>query len=31
LKTTLSVDDRTRLEEFMKTLPTEVEVVRAGE
>jgi len=31
LKTTLSVDDRTRLEEFMHTLPAEAEAVGTGE
>lgn len=31
LKTNLSVDDRTRLEEFMQTLPAEAEVVGTGE
>jgi predicted RNA-binding protein YlxR (DUF448 family) len=31
LKTTLSVDDRATLEEFMNTLPTEVEVAGIGE
>jgi predicted RNA-binding protein YlxR (DUF448 family) len=31
LKTTLSVDDRTRLEEFMHTLPAEAEVAGIGE
>jgi predicted RNA-binding protein YlxR (DUF448 family) len=31
LKTNLSVDDRTRLEEFMLSLPAEVEVVGTGE
>ena len=31
LKTNLSVDDRTRLEEFMLSLPAEAEVVGTGE
>ena len=31
LKTNLSVDDRTRLEEFMHTLPAEAEAVGTGE
>jgi uncharacterized protein len=31
LKTTLTVDDRARLEEFMNTLPAEAEVVGTGE
>jgi uncharacterized protein len=31
LKTTLTMDDRTRLEEFMNSLPVETEVVGAGE
>ena len=31
LKTTLSIDDRTRLEEFMHTLPVEAEVAGIGE
>jgi uncharacterized protein len=31
LKTTLSVEDRTRLEEFMNTLPLEAEVAGIGE
>ena len=31
LKTTLSVDDRTRLEEFMHSLPAEAELVGTGE
>jgi uncharacterized protein len=31
LKTTLSVDDRTHLEEFMHTLPVEAEVAGIGE
>lgn len=31
LKTDLTVDDRTRLEEFMHTLPAEAEVVGASE
>lgn len=31
LKTNLSVDNRARLEEFMRTLPAEAEVVGAGE
>ena len=31
LKTTLSVDDRTRLEEFMRSLPAEAELVGTGE
>jgi predicted RNA-binding protein YlxR (DUF448 family) len=30
LKTTLTVDDRARLEEFMNTLPTDAQVVTAG-
>ncbi|MCC6299439.1 MAG: YlxR family protein [Anaerolineales bacterium] len=30
LKTTLSADDRTRLEDFMKTLPAEAETVTDG-
>ena len=31
LKTTLTVDDRAKLEEFMNTLPREVEVAGIGE
>jgi predicted RNA-binding protein YlxR (DUF448 family) len=31
LKTTVTVDDRARLEEFMNTLPVEAEVVGTGE
>jgi uncharacterized protein len=31
LKTTLSVDDRTQLEEFMHSLPVEAEAVGTGE
>jgi predicted RNA-binding protein YlxR (DUF448 family) len=31
LKTTLSVDDRTRLEEFIHSLPVEAEAVGTGE
>ena len=31
LKTPLRQDDRTRLEEFMNTLPVEAEIVGAGE
>ena len=31
LKTTLTVDDRARLEEFMNSLPAEAEVVGIGE
>lgn len=31
LKTTLTVDDRARLEEFMNTLPVEAEVAGIGE
>lgn len=31
LKTNLSVDDRTRLEEFMHSLPAEAEVLGTGE
>ena len=31
LKTTLTVDDRVRLEEFMNTLPVEAEVAGIGE
>ena len=31
LKTTLSVDDRARLEEFINTLPVEAEVAGIGE
>ena len=30
LKTSLTLDDRTRLEDFMNTLPVEAEVERAG-
>ena len=31
LKTTLTVDDRARMDEFMKTLPLEAEVAGIGE